>query len=132
MRKLFEQAKRIALQNLHKHPLYEEGRKLHFSFVVQRRQILEWGCNMLHEPPIHMGYIQRINGAEPKLHSELVAYRRAKGIMKNRTFRLINIRLNRQGEIRLSKPCVCCYEILKTLGCSEFCYSTENGFDKVV
>jgi hypothetical protein len=86
---------------------------------------------MLHEPPIHMGYVQRINGAEPKLHSELVAYRRAKGIMTIHDFHIINLRLNRQGKTRLSKPCVCCYEILKTAGCKSFFYSTEDGFGKV-
>ena len=131
VKKLLLVSQRIALQNLHKHPLYLEGKKLHFSFIVQRRQIVEWGCNMLHEPPIHMGYVQRINGADPKLHSELVAYKKAKGLLKDKKFVLINIRLNKKGEIRLSKPCVCCHEILSSLGCVLFYYSTEEGYQKI-
>jgi hypothetical protein len=131
MKKILVEAHRVALKNLHKHPLYLEGRKLHFSFVVQKNQIIDWGCNMLHEPPIHMGYSQRINGAKARLHSEIVAYKKAKGLLSDKKFHLINIRLNKQAQIRLSKPCICCHEILSSLGCNDFYYSMEEGFGRI-
>ena len=100
---------------------------LHYAFVIQNNSIVEWSTNKVGEPPIHMGYHRRI-GAIPKLHAEILAYRKAKGLLNKQTFEIINVRLNKKGELRLSKPCICCQEILSDLGCKRFWYSWEDGF----
>jgi len=69
----------------------------------------------------------------PKIHSEIAAYRKAKGILtKNEPFEIVNIRLNKNKELRLSKPCICCFEIMKELGCSKFYFSSNAGFLKII
>jgi tRNA(Arg) A34 adenosine deaminase TadA len=126
-KKLITIAKNIAIKNIYKHPLFnQQGRKLHFSFIVADGTIIEWGCNMAHVPPVHMGYSKRINNNEPKLHSELVAYKKAKGLLYT-DFEIINIRFNRAGKLRISMPCSVCYSILKELGCKTFYFSNADG-----
>jgi hypothetical protein len=90
------------------------------------------GINKDHTPPIYLGYNKRREGPNflPKLHSEVDSYNKAKGLLKGASFEVVNIRLNCSGELRISKPCPCCYSLLKALNCKAFFYSTENGFDK--
>lgn len=125
---LLEQAKQIAYKNLDNHPEYKHY--AHFTFVVQNNQIVEWATNNAHTPPKHFGYGARIKGAKPKTHSEIMAYKRARRIIGNQSFQIINVRLNRSYEMRLSKPCVCCHNIMKAMGCTKFYYSSEVGFLK--
>jgi len=99
----------------------------HFSFIIQRNKLVDWGTNVSRVPPmIHFGY--------PKTsgwHSEVNAYRKAKGILEDGSFEVINIRLNKLGELRLSKPCKCCHAFLKELGCSYVYFSTDVGFARL-
>jgi tRNA(Arg) A34 adenosine deaminase TadA len=125
---LLNEAYRIALRNLETHPEYEHY--AHFSFIVKDNQIVEWATNNAHTPPKHYGYGSRIKGAKPKTHSEIMAYKRARRIIGRANFEVINIRLNRSKQLRLSKPCVCCDAIMKALGCTKIYYSWEGGFIK--
>jgi tRNA(Arg) A34 adenosine deaminase TadA len=125
---LLEEAYRIAIKNLENHPEYEHY--AHFSFVVRGNQIIEWATNNAHTPPKHFGYGARIKGAKPKTHSEIMAYKRARRLIGRSNFELINIRLNRSRQMRMSKPCVCCHDIMTALGCTKFYYSSEVGFLK--
>ena len=115
----------IAREYIPKHCQYNFF--LHYSFVIQSNTIIEWSTNKVGEPPVHMGYHSRI-GAIPKLHSEILVFRKAKGLLGKKSFEIVNIRLNKQGELRLSKPCICCLEILSDLGCKRFYYSYGDGF----
>lgn len=126
---LLYKALNIALSKLPQHPEYDYFP--HYSFVVQNNKILDYGTNNKKVPPYHHGFHKRINNyvIGPKTHSEINAYRKAKGLLiKNRDFEMINIRLNKKGQLRISKPCCCCYEILSELGCSKFFYSSDFGF----
>jgi len=99
----------------------------HFSFIVQKNKVVEWGINVSRVPPlIHLGY-SKTSG----WHSEVNAYRKARGIIKDGSFEVINIRLNKAGELRLSKPCICCHAFLKALGCSNVVFSTNVGFARL-
>lgn len=99
----------------------------HFSFIIQKNKLVEWGMNVAKVPPmIHFGY-SKTSG----WHSEVNAYRKAKGILEDGSFEIINIRLNKQGILRLSKPCKCCYNFLQELGCSVVWFSTDVGFAKL-
>jgi tRNA(Arg) A34 adenosine deaminase TadA len=117
---------RIALEKLPRHSqlLYYP----HFTFIVQGNKIIEWGMNSEGVPPIHLGYNERIQWGMPKVHSEYNAYRKAKGILQsNKTFEIVNIRLNRSQQMRMSAPCECCYAFLGELGCTRCYFSTDCG-----
>src|SRR5690348_8110623 len=125
---LFDEILAIVFRNRHKHP---ERRFLHFTFIIQRNRIVEWGRNHTGIPAKHMGYQHRIKDKnfKPKIHSEWDAYKKARGLLvKNTPFEIVNVRLNRKGQIRLSKPCECCYYLMKEMGCRAFHYSSEVGF----
>lgn len=125
---ILDESLNIAMSKTKTHPEYYCY--LHFSFVVQNNKIVEWGRNNKGVPAIHYGYHDRINDKNfrPKTHSEIDAYKKAKGLLDGDGFEMVNIRLTRLKQIRLSKPCNCCYRLLKALGCKVFYYSSEIGF----
>jgi tRNA(Arg) A34 adenosine deaminase TadA len=104
------------------HP--EWGRWHHYSFVIQDK-IVEFGLNRT-GPPIPM------YPDIAKIHAEVAAWRKAKGILNHRKpWDVVNIRLNKTGDLRQSKPCVCCMELLRTAGCRMVHYSTNTGFESI-
>ena len=61
------------------------------------------------------------------IHSELDAYKKAKGILdRTKTFELINIRLDKRNGIKISKPCPCCFNFLKTIKCRKVYYTNDK------
>lgn len=125
---LLDEALKIASKNLKNHPEYQHY--AHFTFIVKDNQIITWATNNAHTPPKHYGYGSRIKGAIPKTHSEIRAYRRSRRILGRQSFQIINIRLNRSNQMRLSKPCCCCNNIMREMGCTKFYYSSPVGFLK--
>jgi tRNA(Arg) A34 adenosine deaminase TadA len=100
----------------------------HYSFIVEANKIVAWGTNR-HSGTLnpHWGYTTK-----HKTHAETAAYQKAKGILSHsKTFECVNIRLNKLGELRLSKPCMCCHNFLSSLGCKIVYFSTEQGFAKL-
>ena len=128
---LIKEAYAIARRNIELHP--ENGRFIHFSFVVQHGKIIEWGVNHAGVPRKHYGYHNRLDDPtfKPKTHSEADAWKKARGLLdKQERWSMINVRLNRRGELRNSKPCLCCYGLLTALGCEYFYFSTNETFLK--
>lgn len=116
----------IAKNSLPNHPR-KDGYK-HFSFVIQDNRIIEWGTNMSGLPLYIFGY-----QSHQMIHSENLAYKRARGLLdKNKLFDIINVRLNNNSEIKISKPCNCCLNYLKDFGCGNIWFSKSNGdFEKI-
>lgn len=112
--------------NADKHPQFHNY--IHWSFIVQDNMIVEIGKNKQGKPKYtNFGYIKTA-----KIHSEHDVYEKAKGLLKkNRPFEIVNIRLNKQGDLRLSKPCACCCKFLDFIGCKTVWFSTEVGFAKL-
>lgn len=99
----------------------------HYSFIIQKNKIIEWAQNVSAPPLIKFGY-----PAWAKQHAEPIAFRRARGIMNlDRPFEVINIRLNRNHELRNSCPCPHCHNFLALLGCTTVYFSTNSGFEKL-
>jgi hypothetical protein len=110
---------------IEKHPEFLNYK--HFSYIIQDNKVISFGLNRAGPPPI--GYLKY-----QKIHSEYIAWRKAKGLLnKNKTFDIINIRLNKKNDFRLSKPCICCNNFLKSVGCKNIYYSVEenNAFAKM-
>jgi len=108
-----------ARNGLKKHP--QHAHYMHWSFIIQGGHVIEWGLNRQGDPPIHFGYHHH-----SKLHSELVAYKKARGLLYPGPFDVVNIRLNRQGLTKLSTPCATCQSWLKAVGCRQMWFSLEN------
>ena len=100
----------------------------HFSFVIQNNRIVASGKNRytLHSPV--RGY-----PSNAKIHSEVCAIRRAglNSKKNNVGFSVVNIRINRFGAFRRSKPCSCCEFYLRLFGCREVWYTTYSGFERM-
>lgn len=127
-KKLLDTCLTIAMHYLPKHTRVD-GYK-HFSFIIQNNKLVEWGTNRSGPPLKMFGYAEH-----QMIHSENLAYRRAKGLLdKTKKFQVINIRLNGSGELKISKPCQCCTNFLRNLGCSSIWFSQSNSeeFQKII
>lgn len=121
LRNALKEARRM----LPRHPQYQYYP--HFTFLYQEGELIACGKNSGHEPPVHLGYHRRIK-SKPKMHSEWNSYQKAmRRLIPGGSFVCVNIRLNKKGQLKFAKPCDCCYNVLKALGCKYFMCSTENG-----
>lgn len=101
--------------------------KKHVSLVFHKNRIVSIGRNYFktHPQAKMRGYMY------DEMHSELDAYRKIPRHLKNKKLTLVNIRMNADGELRMSKPCpVCsdwCIEIFDRI------YYTDNeGLKKLL
>ena len=108
------------------HPEY--GSFMHFSFVVKDNKIIEYATNR-GGVTLYSKFYDRVS----KTHAEAAAYTKAKGLMrKGDEFEMVNIRLNKAGDLRNSAPCKGCNMLLTLFGCTKVWYSTKEGeFEKV-
>ena len=133
--KILIEALRLAKSNFHKHPELHNGRFLHWSFIVVNNKIMEWGTNCAGiSPPIHLGYHHQIENNElgPKLHSEYVAWKKARDLIKNENWEIINVRLNRTMAPKMSAPCPCCSNFLNSMGCKCAYFTHDSGWAKTL
>lgn len=94
----------------------------HFSFIVQNDKILAWGPNM--PGPARPSY----SGIR-KIHSEAAAYQRGRGkLTRGKPWAIVNLRLSKDGQLRISKPCHCCQSFLRAAGVGKIYFTTEAGF----
>lgn len=94
----------------------------HYSFLVQDNKIVEAGIN--HKSDSHFNWYPEYSG----IHAECSVYKKAKGIMNHsRDFELVNIRLNKRGELRFSMPCAFCSRFLRLVGCKTVWFSDRNS-----
>lgn len=102
------------------HPEY--GNFHHFSFIVQNNKIKGFATNTSGTVK-YSGFYSRLS----KSHSEANAYSKTVGILaRNTSFEIINIRLNKSNQTKLSKPCPCCIYFLQSVGCSKVWFSCDN------
>lgn len=125
--KILDQCLRTAQKEVlqQKHPEYMSFK--HWSFIVQGNKVLGAGKNRSGKAVYNFGYTNI-----SKIHSEVDVYSKTKGILdKSKHFEIVNIRLNKLGEVKLSKPCECCYKFLNFMGCRNIYFSTEAGFARI-
>ena len=118
-----------SLRGLSSHNQYKHY--IHYSFAVVDGSVYVVGTNKSAVPSVHLGYNQRV--PEPKIHSELDAYKKLRKIVPigKVQWSLINVRLNRSGEMKNSRPCHVCQEWLSQVGCTEVYYTTEAGWSNM-
>lgn len=128
---LLNECLKISRNRLLKHP--EFLNYPHYSFVILNNKICGMGINQPHEPDRRMGYHKRIlkNDFRPKTHSEMNVLSKNNRSLKN-GFILINIRLNRSGQPRMSAPCSICRNLLFRFGCKKVYFTHEYGWGKII
>lgn len=120
-KKILLQALSIARKGSHKHSQFDC--KMHWSFIVQGG-IVGSARNISAPPLIHKGY-----DSKQKRHSETEVYYNYRGKLDHTdSYDIINIRLNRRNELKLSYPCDTCWNFLLNTGCRMVYFSTPNGF----
>lgn len=124
----------IAIDYLPKHPEFHYYPL--YSFIIQNNKIIEWDTNDSGTPdhtiyPMYQSRVAHLDGT-PKRHAEVNAWRKAKGIInKLKPFEVVNIRLNREGQVKLAAPCSCCTCFLKSLNASHTYFTTDAGWAKL-
>lgn len=101
----------------------------HFTFITNGNYIASIGVNNKYKThPIANKYGHRFFS----VHSEINAISKFPyNIQYLRKFSLINIRLNKKGELRLSKPCLSCAKLICELKITNVFFSNNYGtFEK--
>jgi len=127
---VLRQCLRSSLDGMATHNQYKHY--IHFSFGIVGNTVRVVGTNKSAVPPRHFGYHSRVT--EPKIHSELDAYQRLRKMvpLSKVDWELVNVRVNRTGEMKVSKPCPVCQVWLKAVGCERVTYTTEDGWHSIV
>lgn len=117
-----------ARKNVDKHPIWEHPKRpkfFHFTYLMQHGNLLAVGMN-------RMGQAPSWYPEHALIHSEVDAWRRCKNQLDlNSKFEILNLRFNRFGDVRMSKPCNSCHRLLYELGCGRVYFTTDLGLAKM-
>src|SRR5690348_10342880 len=100
-------------------------RAKHFSFILIRNKIVSMGWNMgfkTHPIAHKMGH--RYDSIHSELHS-INKFPYPTAILAK--CKLFNVRVNKKGKVRLSKPCLKCQKLLSTFNFREVWYTLDGG-----
>ena len=106
----------------------------HFAFGYSKNKLLAIGQNNPEKTHTQAVMLARRFNTElehPFLHAEtdLISRLWGKYYIDN-SLRMVIIRLNKRGELRCSRPCERCDQIIKSLGIKKVWWSDINGFCK--
>lgn len=113
---------RISKEKLNTHP----SNYKHYTFIVHKNKLIGYGTNLVENPPKYLGY-----HSNAMIHSEINAFKKNKGLIKGKKFEILNIRLSKEGNLKNSTPCNCCYNFMKEMGCVKFYFSTDCGIANI-
>lgn len=96
----------------------------HFSFITRKREVYSVGWNQPYKThPLAQRFGHRFNAVHSELHAILKLNVPPSELRK---YSLINVRLDRYGALRISKPCIKCQHLLNVFSFSEVWYSTSS------
>lgn len=109
-------------------------RNLHLSFIIYKGRIISIGQNSKKTHPINLKN-RKINkdGVDISSFRGSCSEWSAISKLKNLTnipackCQLINIRINKQNEIRMAKPCISCLGLISHYGFQDIWFSNEKG-----
>lgn len=102
----------------------------HYSFMVKKRVVTSVGYN--NRSKTHP-LAAKFNYEYPNLHSELASLINLNFDIERRPLRgyyMVNLRFGKGGELRNSRPCEKCQEVLSYYQIP-IVYSTGNGFKEI-
>jgi hypothetical protein len=96
--------------------------KKHCSLVFHKNRLISVGCNRFKTHP----QAKKIGYQYEEMHSEFDAYRKVPKNLCGKKLHLVNIRFNKEGELRMAKPCELCLPWCMTVFQS-IKYTTDEG-----
>ena len=78
--------------------------KKHVSLIFYKKQLVSIGTNSFKTHP----RAKEIGYRYDEMHSELDAYTKISNKYKGEKLNLVNVRYNKHGQLRMSRPCVLC------------------------
>lgn len=106
----------------------------HFAFAYKKNKLLAIGQNnpeKTHTQAFLLAKKFNTDTDYPYLHAEtdLISKLWGKYYIDN-SMKFVILRLNKRGELRCSKPCDKCSQIINGLGLTKVWWSMDNGFTK--
>ena len=104
--------------------------QLHYSFLCLRNKIVTSGRNFKYKTdPISQRFGHRFNA----VHSEVAVVKQFDwNYSELRHFTMVNVRLNRDLTVMMSKPCSFCTKFLESFNITKVFYSVdENLFERL-
>lgn len=111
------------------HPI----RTFHVSFILHKRKIVSIGINKTKSHPTNLFNPRFEEDSEKGVCSELDAVIKLinKTKIDTKNCKLINVRIDRNQELNISKPCVSCEKLIRYHGFKQVLYTNEKGkFEK--
>lgn len=106
----------------------------HFAFGYHKSKLLAIGQNnpeKTHTRAFKIAQKFNLDTEYPYLHAETdLISRMFERYYINEAIKIVVIRLNKNGELRNSKPCKHCQIIMNALGIDKIYWSVNNGFKK--
>jgi hypothetical protein len=100
--------------------------KKHVSLIVYKGRVISVGRNMFKTHP----RAKQIGYPFEEMHSELDAYRKVPKQLRGCKFDLINVRYNKFGTMRMSRPCELCMPWCREVF-DRIYYTTDEGIAKL-
>ena len=96
--------------------------KKHVSFILYKSRIISVGMNCF---KTHPG-AKKIGYMYDEMHSEFDAFRKVPRSLRGKKLHLLNVRFNKFGDMRMSRPCCLCEQWCKEIF-STIHYTTNEG-----
>jgi hypothetical protein len=133
---IVDQSFEIALSLLPKAKMNRNTKNkfFHFAFGYKKNKLLAIGQNnpeKTHTQALILSQRFKIDNDYPYLHAEtdLISRLWGKHYIDN-TLKMVIVRLNKRGQLRCSKPCEKCEQIINALDIKKVWWSIDNGFNK--
>lgn len=115
-------------------PHKQNGRSFHATFIFDKKRIVSIGTNdynkhhPYHKMGKYLGYKENPENYKPCLHSEISAIIKL-GEEDLSHYTVVNVRVDKNNQIALAKPCLNCLRVLQQTGYKKLFYTDpEKGF----
>lgn len=108
---------------------HSEAKFRHAAICLDKRgQIVSYATNSHKTHPLQAEYAKRSGKSQKvSLHAEIAALIRARTDIET----VVVARINKNGDLRCSKPCPVCQLALDEASVNEVWFSTDQGFEKL-
>lgn len=96
----------------------------HFSFIMQKGQVMSVGYNTLKTHPLAVKYGYPYFYQHSELNS-VIKFPDKIDVLRKCV--IVNIRLNAKGRLLMSKPCKYCQALISSFGIKQVYYSNSDG-----
>lgn len=106
-------------------PLNTEHRCSHIAFLIKSGKIVHIGTNGCKSHPKTLNYAYQ-NHQLVGIHAELAVCMKS-GKTNLRHFKMVVLRINRNGKLDNSRPCCGCQSVIDQFNVGDVWYSNTNG-----